>query len=177
MKEEINLLPLEQQQLRRKRLYLYRAGQLLRRVDLALIVLVGMLLAAYVGMESLSHSLATRNSPSTQVTNDSVAQTEKVNTLLATVQAHRVNTKPWTPLVAQVLANMPTGVTLTTVRVNEATHQLILTGRFSSRDSVVEFQRRLATLKGIAKVEAPLSNFATGGENSFSFTLIRQNGV
>lgn len=174
MKEEINLLPVPQQQQRRTQLYLYRLGQLLRRADLALIVLAGIVVAIYLGMESVSGSLATRATVPLSENTESAARIAEVNTLLATVDEYRQASDPWTTFVARVLAVMPADMQLTGLRVDAAAQQLTLAGRFTSRDSVVEYQRRLSTVDGVENVEAPLSNFATGGINNFSFTLTRK---
>lgn len=176
MKEEINLLPHAQQTLRQRRLYLYRLGQLLRRADIALVVLAGLMLTAYIGMESVQSSLRTTKIEKTQEDADLIAEVAEINAMLAYVQEYRLAARPWTPVVTQAMTSMPEGMQLTSVEANDAAGQLTLKGQFTDREAVVEFQRRLAQLPEITHVEAPLSNFATGGASNFSFTLTRSVG-
>jgi hypothetical protein len=173
MKDEINLLPPSLQRVRLRRLYLKRSGKIFRRLDIALGLILTMFIAVYFLLQSTHANLTeqlTVSDTATTIPNDIRA----TNELLTLINDRIKNTEALTPLIYDCLTTMPAGVVLSVVRVDEATGALILEGTFTSREDISIFQRRLEELPWVEAVDAPLKNFATGSQTSFSLTLTRK---
>ncbi len=187
MKEEINLLPPGQLRARVHRLY----GQRLRRLYWSFMVGLSMVAATYgslYGIENALYQDIQRQVKESNGNDTSLqSQVQQANSLLAAFSSAVASQVLWTEMVDEVLAAVPADTVITNVSVKESaassgaaegtkpqvvpSSALIITGRSSSRTSIVEYERRLQQLSLVKRVEAPLQNLAGGAANTFSFTL------
>lgn len=171
MKEEINLLPPVLVRRRRQRLYVGGAGQLLRRLDLTL-ALVVVMLAVTAGMQAfIQRGLDVELQRGEDTYTDLSQEVQATNELLQAIAIRSINHRPWTPLVEEVVTALPNSLSLTSIEVDPRKQTLSISGTFRSRVDVTEYERRLKALPWVEAVEAPLKNFATGETAGFTFSL------
>lgn len=100
-------------------------------------------------------------------------QVQEINSLLALVKARVADHPTGTPLLDDVIRLVPASVRLEVLALPAGGPGLVVRGTSVSRTAVVEMQQEFEKLPGVERVEAPLQNFAAGGNNEFSFTLVR----
>lgn len=172
MKEEINLLPPGAKVLRQRLLYGIRWGRLLHRALVLLAILAITLGVIDYRMRNLAQTLQQERQHQEATNSQSAAETAReLNRFLSQFHA-RVQTHPSTlPLVADILRAMPSDIFLTGLAKRSDEAGLYLQGVSTSRSAVLEFQEALEKLPWSGRIEAPLSNFATGEQRGFSFTV------
>lgn len=168
MKDEINLLPPEVRQAQVRQLYLFQLRRWLATTSgwlvLPLLVIVG---AAGVAWQQ---GAIVRMYGETQVymRPQVEQQIKEANRVIGAVDEWAGKNNPITPKLPYIFEAVPEGVVLTTLRLGDKGKSLTIFGRFPSREAFLAFQRQLEAIEWIEKVEAPLSNFASGGDNTFS---------
>lgn len=117
----------------------------------------------------------TRVSMAQEKDGSNVAQeVEGVNELLGVINQWVVAHPTWSPALEDVLKTVPATARLTIVALQVETQGLVVKGVADSRTAVLEMQRQLEGLAWVARVEAPLQNFASDASGEFSFTLFRR---
>lgn len=169
MKGEINLLPRNMQRGRLRRFYLARMRWLVRAALVIVVLLgvgeVGILLFYY----SLARGAAYEARP---LAGRDVQQTVREhNGLLAAIEARVRDQVVWSERLKEVLARVTQPVTVHELAA-DAAGTLTVQGRAPASAAVVELQQALEHLPWVARVEAPLTNFAVGPEATFSLTLV-----
>ncbi|MEX1997966.1 MAG: hypothetical protein WEA04_04840 [Candidatus Andersenbacteria bacterium] len=174
MKEEINLLPPAFQKLRRRRIYLVRIGELMRRIDFVIILIGIVFVALYGALFSLQANLERKLAAAGTTEQSTEERVRSVNELLTAVHSRTVPVLPWMPGVGQIIQLLPPSIVLTELRLDEVKNVLTIQGIFSDRQAIVKFEQEVAALPWVEKVEAPLRNFATGEKTEFTFTVTRK---
>lgn len=174
LSNEINLLPPQARQERLTRVYLNRGGRLLRLVGGMVLLILVVQVAGGAGYLYAQRQLRADDAAGTKVASETRRLIASTNGTLQLANTWFTHHEPWTPLFRGMLAAVPGNIDLTSIRLNEDTGELGINGKVSSRTDVVNFQRQLEELEWVADVDAPLSNFETGAEAAFSFSIRRQ---
>lgn len=174
MKEEINLLPPAVSALRRGRIYVNRLGRLIY-IALALTVIMLAALGVQYGLSSYIRKSLTAAESALAPDETAAAEVQAINTLTASVDNWTKTHQPLSPLVAQVLNSAPAGIVITAVAVDQPEDKITISGTFSERSRVAQYQQDIENVPAVARLEAPLSNFATGASSSFTFEIYRQD--
>jgi hypothetical protein len=170
MKDDINLLPPLEIKGRRRRVFLQRFGRVLRASILAALLPNSVLASIYVfglSERTVTPSGPVRETPAVDIGQEVVA----ANAFVGAVSNWVEKNKPRTPLVADIIRLAPTGIKLTEVGVDGVSGSFQVKGTGTSREAMVLYQRQLEQLPWVTKLEAPLSNFATGREAGFMFNI------
>lgn len=174
MKDEINLLPPSTQLLRRRRLYLLRTGQIFRRIEIVVVLLAVVLGISWFFLRSHGASVAEKIDQTSLDEQKVIKDVQTTTELVTTVHRHLETYPAWMPLVKSALEIMPADVKVTTLTIHDQNRTLAIQGIFTEREAVSRFQDDVRGLPWVEKVEAPLSNFATGTETGFSLTITRK---
>lgn len=172
MNREINLLPPDFQVRRRRLLFGRAAARLLGRLDAGLILVALLFISVYFVLRFLNTTNTIQSMNRTE-SPEQGQQVQQVNELLTTLETGLRNTKPWTPLVAEVLRVLPPELTITSLTVSDTTKNLTVEGVSRNRAAVVAFEQAVRRLPQVASVEAPLQNFATGSRAAFTLNIRR----
>lgn len=171
MKEDINLLPPLALFSQTRQLY-WRQAQRLALLVIGWLVLglVIMGVSWYLALENMRTNGINKNDA---VDTNSLVMEEvkEANQILRVAQSWM---NSWRSVVDQVPAiaeEAPAGVEISSISYSEEDDALTVKGSSSTRDKVLEYQENLQLLEFVDKVEAPLSNFASGVKMSFSFTI------
>ncbi len=173
MKDEINLMSPGTKRARVRWLYGKRLRYLARRIVFVWLALLGVLAGSFWHItqrqRAVISQLAERQVDEGRLTQ----QVQEINNVLALVRARAEEHPAWTPMIDDILRLTPASVRLEVLALPVGGPGLLVRGISASRAAVVEMQAGLEKLPGIQRVEAPLQNFAAGGNNEFSFTLVR----
>lgn len=173
MKSEINLLPPPLLAARVKRLLSQRLTRLGRRGLLGLSLVSAVLAAIWAGEMAVVRVLGERLQQGARADANLESSVRSTNVWVEEF-ARRIKRRPaWTPLVRQLVTNLPADIQLTSLQIAADRDALQIRAVASSRSAVIAWQRQLEALPGVAQVEAPLQNFATGPATDFVFTLTR----
>ena len=180
MKDEINLLPPETQKERVRWLYNRRFNRLYTVTIVGVLIIAGTYGGLYWFYQQSLNSLNSEIE-SAQTQDESVElEVREANRLLTGI-SERTEVESWTPLIDDLLAQVPAGVSITGIelrpansRVANAQENGMLSGASQLRSSVVEYERALRTLSWVENVDAPLQNLASGPQVRFSFTITRK---
>lgn len=174
MKTDINLLPPAALTLRRQRLLLTTIGSIARHliVSLGIAVLI-------IGAEAAVTWFNVRALTTTERAADNQAEItrriEELNRTITVVDTWFAQRPVWTPQVTDTINVKPSTITITGLESPEDQgNQLIIRGIFHQRQDVTTYRRALEGLPWVERVEAPLSNFTTGDDLEFSFTVHRK---
>jgi len=173
MKEEINLLPPAAQKSRWKKMCLGRIGHLLRLTIALLFILILVVVTAIVvlkAQEEMWESVLANNKTEVGSSYDRIKDINNRFHLLEKA----VGYQSWSVLLVDVLRATPDGIRLTEMSFSDKSSVLTIRGVFTDRETVVAYQQTLEGLPWVKKLEAPLSNFATGAESRFTFTISRK---
>jgi len=179
MKNEINLLPITFQSFRFKRLL----GQRLNRIYWA--GLLGLLIAnaAYLGSWLVVNQyefhpvIQLDKAGNTTADNNVIQQVQATNQLLQALHQRLSQHEPWTPLVTELLTNIPDGILISelafkqAVLDNKPTHALQVSGIGASRKVLADFETEIKSFSWIKQVDAPLHNLTITEQPTISFTF------
>lgn len=169
VKEDINLLPPEAKRERGRSIFHAKVSLLYWSIVVGVGIIVATLAAIFgVQYQVLSPLLVDGNMAGDR---GSVPSVDSTNRLLSEARTRVQEHTAWTERIDDVLSAVPTGVRITSLSVKGIPSVMVVEGQTASRVAVVDYQRALEELDGIARVEAPLKNFAGGNVISFSFTL------
>ncbi|MAF80868.1 hypothetical protein CL628_02535 [bacterium] len=174
IEHQINLLPPPVREERTARVYLNRVGRLLR-VAAGMLLLLLLAQAAGGGAYLYAQrSLRADDAGGMEIASETRQLIASKNGTLGLADRWLQYYQPWTPLFRGMLAAVPSNIALTSIQLDEKTGALNIQGSVSTRVDVVNFRRQLEELEWVESVDAPLSNFETGDEASFSFAVKRQ---
>ena len=171
MKDEINLLAPEAVKARMRRLY----HREFNRLYWVLLVVAMIVLASYGSvywvMQLSLTAVQVDIEPVAKEDVDAEKRIQEVNTVIRSIN-ERVSTRgAWMPLVLDVISVMPAELSIASLSVKDSPVSLTVTGRSTSRPSIIAFEHALDALPWIDHVESPLQNFAGSSDASFTFTL------
>lgn len=163
------MLPYTLQRGRLRALYLARVRWLVRGA----LVTVVLLCVGAGGILFFYYSLAREAARAAQPHPGREAQqtVREQNRLLTAIEARARDQILWSGRLADVLARVERPVTLHALEI-DAAGSLTVRGRAPASSAVVALQQALEQLAWVARVEAPLTNFAVGPEATFSLTLV-----
>lgn len=170
---EINLLPPAEQYTRKVRVYGRRAGVLIRvgiLMTVALLLVQGVVIGGYYWA---TERLEVDGTPVLTAMQDTQQRVHVTNETIRMLAAWFGQYQPWSPLLRDVLGAIPSQIEFSSLSLNEEQQTLLMTGQVTNRVEVVNFQRQLEELPWVTDIVAPLSNFETGAEATFSFTVKR----
>jgi len=171
---QINLLPPAASELRTARVYMRRGGHLMRTTAIVLLLIVLSQLGGSGAYFYTTSKMKAEDAAQTEVASEARQLVAAANATISMADAWFEYYQPWTPLFRGLLGAIPSNISLRTVELNEELGTLNIKGRVSTRVDVVNFQRQLEELDWVAGVEAPLSNFETGEDASFTFAVTRK---
>ncbi|MDP3997955.1 MAG: hypothetical protein U1C49_01330 [Candidatus Andersenbacteria bacterium] len=174
MKEDINLLPPQILDRRHKRLLWRDADRLIRLLILSVFVCLLVIFSAYVVVVFTDQTIGEATTHQLSGDDQTEKRLKETNLYLASFESRVEQQQLWLPLAAEALNGLPPEIELTEIGLNSKEGGLVMKGVFQKRESVAAYQRYLEGLSWVEKVEAPLSNFTTGDEVSFKFTIIRK---
>lgn len=173
MKDEINLLPEPAQHFRLSQLYFYRVGQIIRRFDIILIIILLVMGVVYGSILSLA-KYSEHTTMTTTTTVDYTQQIKDANNLLHFVIQQNALRVSWMSQVADVIAQVPPGLQIQRLAVEPDTAILTVEGSYNDRATLINFENKLRTLSWVTAIDSPLSNFATGVQTGFTLKLSRK---
>ena len=176
-KTEINLLPPARHRRRVVYSYISHIGHVLRVLLLLTLMVLMVLVTTWLVNWSISRSytaaLAEGNGPE----QGAVELVRAVNRTALKAAAWRIQHAAATEQLPDVMAALPADLHLTSLSYAEVDGTVTIKGVFTSRESLLAYQRALEELSWVERLEAPLKNFATGANSSFTFTLFRKTGL
>jgi len=174
LEREINLLAPTIIRRRTARIYMDRAGHMLRFLVFLAAVLVGVIAGAYVVVRWTAASLTPGDTTTDERNRAVAADVRRINAQLDAIKKWQEENPAWTPHLPEVFAAMPAGIVLTHIGVTAETAALELGGTFPRREALVTFQRQLEGLPWVEAVKSPLSNFETGTDAQFTLEVSRK---
>lgn len=174
MKDEINLLPPQVTAARTQRIFLGSISSLLTSVVVVAVLVVGAQVLAVVVNQELVKTIESHVSGRVDAGKNIQQRIARVNSTIALVDGAYQNTATWTPQVAQALEQVPAGVFVKSMIIEQTFNRLQLQGSAADRVSVIVLENRLRALPWVAKLDAPLQNFAASPATNFIFTLYRR---
>lgn len=171
MKEDINLLPPSALFAQTRQLYWRQAQRLVLLVIGWLVLgLAIMGVSWYLALENMRTNGVNMN----DAVDTSSLVTEEVREANQVLRVAQNWMNGWSSVVDRVPAiveAVPAGVEISSISFSEEDNALMVKGSSNAREKVLEYQEKLQLLEFVDKVEAPLSNFASGVKISFSFTI------
>ncbi len=174
MKDAINLLPPKIRHVRSISIYLSSVGRILHLVIMALTLLLLITLTALWTAKKVGSIIEEKNSELVIGDQGTRQKIEDINGFLRATEQTIDVTKPHLNFITEILEVVPAGIQLTGIALDETTGKILVSGLFNSRENVVTYQRRLEALPEVSQVNAPLSNFKTGSQSAFTFSIVRQ---
>ncbi len=173
MKDEINLLPPRAVVTRRKLVVTRRLAKLMRRVLMGEAVLAVMIIIGLNANQTLGKIVAQQFSESSSKQSELQTEVKQFNALIRDVNKWRSKYSAWSPMIKEILNALPEGVQINSLAAGE-TGQITVQGEFENAEQIVSYQRKLEQISGVARVEAPLSNYSTGSNQQFKLIVVSQ---
>ena len=172
-KDDINLLPPHAQRSRLWGLIATRVHGLLHVAILGTVLLI--ITSGFVLMFEIQRQADLETTiRSADLDNDQTSDINQFNELLVEINEVQEAYPPWGPTVAQLIADIPPQIHLTEISLMEDSNKLVITGAGGVRADVIALQDSFLQMSGIATVDSPLQNFATGENQQFTFTIQRE---
>lgn len=170
-KAEINLLPPPALHTRHVRMYTDRIGKLQRLVLLMLLLMLASLAIIYAVYAVINIRLEQQLEAARANDTITIERINDTNRRLHAAQNWIRNAHTTSSLVPDILAAAPAGVVLNEISYDSELNVFTIRGTLNARSAVLAYQRVLEEVAWVERVEAPLSNFTTGADAEFTFTL------
>lgn len=183
MKKDINLLPDKLQKVRNYNILSQQLNHVYRAFQLGLTIIT----ATYFFTLFLTYQHKQLIMPQQKINDQNTAETnitqqvQSTNRLMQTLHKQLNNRQLWTPLVVEIIQNIPDNIVISKISFeqaltnNEPTHLLQINGIASSPEAVSNFKLALKNISWVSHIDAPLTNLTITGhpDTLFTFNIYR----
>lgn len=177
MKEDLNLLPPTAVDSRRHQLLARSFNHVFWYISITLLLIVGLWAGMWYDLRTTQQHVQNQlgvSPPPLTVAEGSLGQTH----IWLSILEQRLTHPSWTPFVAEVLTQVPSGITLTRLALtaatieDHATNALTVAGSATDLAAVAAFEQNLKSLPDLLRLEAPLQNLANPDDTAQTFSFI-----
>lgn len=174
MKTEINLLSPDAKKNRIIGIRTRRINAITDALLVCLVLAVCSYGAAFWTLSSIGTSLDKNVASDIEVSAETKQRIRDINAIIAVVDDRITKDPLWSPLISDIVARVPSGISITTLQLTETPQTLLLVGKATRGSAVVQYQRELEKLSWVERVDAPLQNFAVSPNATVTFTIFRK---
>ncbi len=174
MKSEINLLSPQAKTDRMHRIRTRRINAISDTLLICVVLITCSYGAAFWALTKISASVDQRADANQEEEKRMEHEIRDINGLFLAVDTHISQESLWTPLIPDVLREIPPEISITKLQLSETPRAISLVGKATQGSAIVQYQRSLEKLPWVDHVVAPLQNFAIAPDASVTFTIFRK---
>lgn len=171
MKININLLsPQQRQEIHLKRIYIAIKEMTMLFLLFSVIIAI-LLLASKYYLENQLADLIKRNATQIKQNQEINAAVIEINDKIKTVEKIQKDFTPWSQYIYQITSLTPDEIRFIHININKDNNIINIQGVSKTRDTLLEFKKRLEESNYFYSVELPLSDLLSKTENRFNLSI------